>query len=247
MNNEIPMNCPYCVTRGKTADRGGHLYVNRSKRLYHCFRCGASGRVTAKMKLMDKSLEEICQQDPFFGLRRAAASELPAHDFLSDYAYRYLTEEREVGWHVIESMPIYSTDTGVLFVFPDGGWQERRWRDEPRWLFPKGFNGRCYVVEPAPDDNGVVFVEGIIDALKVATAGYNVAAVLSHSVSGTQAAALSQSYSEAQLMFDADVGTAELIKANGVLNEHFDYVELVPLVEGDPADMTVQQIKDKLQ
>ena len=36
---EMRGNCPFC------GDRKGHLYVNREKGLYHCFQCGASGRV----------------------------------------------------------------------------------------------------------------------------------------------------------------------------------------------------------
>lgn len=38
-NGEVRANCPFC------GDTGGHLWINRNKGLYHCFRCGASGRI----------------------------------------------------------------------------------------------------------------------------------------------------------------------------------------------------------
>lgn len=42
---EVNYNCPYCVTRGKTPDTKGHLFVNIESGVYHCYRCEAAGRV----------------------------------------------------------------------------------------------------------------------------------------------------------------------------------------------------------
>jgi len=40
---EIRVNCPFCVKRGKTPDTKFHLYMNSRKEVYYCFRCGARG------------------------------------------------------------------------------------------------------------------------------------------------------------------------------------------------------------
>lgn len=44
-SGEIRFNCPFCETHGKTKDSKYHLYVNISKGVFHCFRCGADGRI----------------------------------------------------------------------------------------------------------------------------------------------------------------------------------------------------------
>lgn len=41
---EVPMKCPFCLERKGTDDQGQHLYYNTDKDLFHCFRCGASGK-----------------------------------------------------------------------------------------------------------------------------------------------------------------------------------------------------------
>jgi len=41
--SEIPINCIFCIKYGKTPDTGGHLYVNKEKKVFHCKRCGHSG------------------------------------------------------------------------------------------------------------------------------------------------------------------------------------------------------------
>jgi len=38
-NGELRVDCPFC------SDTGRHLYINTEKGLYHCFRCGRSGRL----------------------------------------------------------------------------------------------------------------------------------------------------------------------------------------------------------
>jgi len=47
--SETRYNCPFCVLVGKSPDVKGHLYVNWSKGVFHCFRCNAKGR-TSQLK-----------------------------------------------------------------------------------------------------------------------------------------------------------------------------------------------------
>ena len=44
--SEERYNCPFCSQRGKSQDTEYHLYLNRGKRVFNCFRCGVSGMVT---------------------------------------------------------------------------------------------------------------------------------------------------------------------------------------------------------
>lgn len=43
--SEKRVNCPFCIRYGKSADVGGHLYVNEQKQVCHCKRCGHSGSI----------------------------------------------------------------------------------------------------------------------------------------------------------------------------------------------------------
>ena len=44
MRIEIVYMCPFCIDNKGTPDMKGKLYVNTVKNVYHCFRCGASGK-----------------------------------------------------------------------------------------------------------------------------------------------------------------------------------------------------------
>jgi len=42
--NEIQICCPFCEKSGKTPDTKYHLYIHLKKKVFHCFRCGKSGK-----------------------------------------------------------------------------------------------------------------------------------------------------------------------------------------------------------
>ena len=42
---EYRYNCPFCLDNRGDEDTKGHLFVNETKGIYHCYRCGASGRL----------------------------------------------------------------------------------------------------------------------------------------------------------------------------------------------------------
>jgi len=44
-SGEVRINCPFCELHGKTPDTKFHLYISPTLGLYHCFRCGAKGKV----------------------------------------------------------------------------------------------------------------------------------------------------------------------------------------------------------
>lgn len=68
---ETRYNCPFCILIGKTPDTKGHLYVNWSKGVYHCFRCGASGKTT-QLKDVPLTLYKHCVDD---GVDRVALTD----------------------------------------------------------------------------------------------------------------------------------------------------------------------------
>jgi len=48
--DEWRINCPFCIKSGKGEDDKQHLYVNVSKGLFNCFRCGSKGTIGQLLK-----------------------------------------------------------------------------------------------------------------------------------------------------------------------------------------------------
>lgn len=44
-SHEYRYNCPFCLENRGDPDTKGHLFVNDRLGVYHCYRCGASGRI----------------------------------------------------------------------------------------------------------------------------------------------------------------------------------------------------------
>lgn len=221
------------------------MYVNRAKAVYHCFRCGDSGKIqklgitpapTLPIFLVDESVSHtLC----------------PEHHDLTGFSQEYLVRTRGVGWWLVSGLPIFSTQRGILFLFPDWDyWQVRQWSATPKWLGPHGApagvrDGVTYNLNISSSDR-VVLVEGVGDALKVATAGHNVAALLSNTLHDSQAEALSRMYARATVMLDADVPIGRVAQAMNLASEHFDAVDLVFLTSGDPGGLSIDDLKGVL-
>lgn len=51
-SGEYRFNCTFC------SDTGYHLYVNKAKRVYHCFKCSAKGKLTLKQNDLYQLLDD---------------------------------------------------------------------------------------------------------------------------------------------------------------------------------------------
>ena len=175
----------------------------------------------------------------------------PNHNGLTRYAQNYLIQHRDIGWWLVSGLPIYSSRGGILFVFPDWDyWQVRQWSAQPRWVDPTDATAHArdgVTYNLSVNHSGrVVLVEGIGDALKVATAGYNASALLSSTLHDAQAEALSRTYSRATVMLDADVPVGRVATAMNLASEHFEMVDLAFLTSGDPGNRDVQTLRTLL-
>lgn len=45
---EYRFNCPFCVENRGDPDTKGHLFVNEKYGIYHCYRCGAAGKISSE-------------------------------------------------------------------------------------------------------------------------------------------------------------------------------------------------------
>lgn len=60
--DEIRINCPFCVSNGRSADENHHCYVNTKKGLFNCFRCearGSTNRLQGKYGLLQKISHDL--------------------------------------------------------------------------------------------------------------------------------------------------------------------------------------------
>jgi hypothetical protein len=68
-NGELRVDCPFC------GDTGRHMYVNAERGLYHCFRCGASGRLSEASPSLAAVRTSVSTEEPVPLARVAAAYE----------------------------------------------------------------------------------------------------------------------------------------------------------------------------
>lgn len=236
---EINLTCPKCGKRKR--------YENKRKGVYYCFVCASGGKLAEETM---GSQELVSPDIPAEGMEPP-----PEHRKLTEFDLRYFTK-RGISSRLLNlhENSIRSTEQGILFIFPtEDYWQERRWNAfrPPPWRFPRNSprttkDGITYHLRIVPSKQNCVVVEGVFDALKCASAGYNAAAVLSKKVHDNQAIELSRYYSSCILILDSDVSLADFNSAVNVLSQHMD-VEGIILSEGDPADQSIETLKELIE
>lgn len=211
---EKRVNCPYCVrVAGKSPDTGGHLYINEEKKVFHCKRCGHSGKHDFKMTSAPPTYrppKNNFDKIELFNFRFANSND----DAMKVYSYAI----GRLPHSIITDRTMWSPDMlGRLFfpVFEDGklvSWQARSIDDsKPKYL---SWGKVSEYVYNADDEyaghawNYAVVVEGPINALStphgVALFGKN----LSH----TQFLILTHSYDTIYIALDygAEKDTEEI-------------------------------------
>jgi hypothetical protein len=147
-------------------------------------------------------------------------------------------------------MGIFDVAKGILFIFPDGYWQVRRWSQfsPPPWDNPhtEGFGasfGASYLVNLSPG-NSIYLVEGIIDSLSFGP--YTpVAATLSYNVHKAQLDKLkAKGFRHFVYCPDGDVPYKEIERNMHTLADNTDSWQLKQIPFGDPNDMTEEERKE---
>jgi len=239
-------DCPYC---GKER----HLYVNKEKGVFHCQRCKRGGRIRSINSRTLPSPNDRREQENINYSRSSViiGQKAPLHWGLSERSRAYLEVKRKIAKGLLQNLPIFDTETGILFTFPGTSyWQVRQWSQftPPRWLNPKGVSKPSYMVERVFMPT-VWMVEGIVDALAVGEFA-PAAAILSSCVTDKQAVELSKKYSNVVVMLDGTLDvTEEIIQKNvNKLSSLFKgrvWVERLPL-NLDPATLDKQDLKERV-
>lgn len=246
-------NCPY------HEDKNGHLGVERKKGIYHCFKCGISGKlkdlVVPLESFRDKVEESLFPKDPEEVPKEVTKIELP-REFrpITDEVglpYRYLKHRGITDEEIYEYnmgycstgffaeriiIPIYQGEKLVYFLgrtYTNGN---------PKYLnvnAPKGgtifktFSGRV---------DQVILCEGVFDSLNIGKYFPSIS-ILGKEINGNeQIWSIAKSAKEVFVLLDRDAYVAGFA-AMSVLNV---YVKAhVMLLEGakDPGELSEQEIR----
>ena len=233
--------CPSCGKKKR--------YNNELKGVFYCFYCGDGGRL--EDRAAGHVLDRFSQPPP------RPTEDAPENiQPLSKFSVDYLIETRGIAAHLLARIPAYTVDTGIYFPFPgERYWQVRNWSSNapPRWRMPAGLDGArsgvAYHVPMPGRARTVVLVEGVLDALKVASGGFAAAAMLSKRVHEAQLARLSERYDNAVLMLDADVSTGTCIHTQVLAAEYFPGSVRIASCGGwaDPADVPVSRMQEVIR
>lgn len=246
--DEIRFNCIYCD------DEKYHLHVNIRKRVYHCFKCGASGRTNISGDLEHIHLDNINKLEPVEQLGRIKLP--PKHkDTLTPAAERYLLS-RGLYESDIENHKMYCASAGSIYFGrviipcnPLSGWADyfvaRSYTklSFPKYVNPSGTGRRLFISRNhhskwrdlwGPQE--LLLVEGPFDFLKGSRHGPT-AALLGKNLSDLQAREIVTEFEKVYIMLDK--GKREIIAAMHLANRlrpHVE-VEIKQCPKNDPGEM----------
>ena len=245
-----------CHHRGLPPDLSGHLYVNKEKQVFHCFRCGYSGRIEESMSRVPFALRPRSESQVFASreaeLRRMGIFPLPTDPQTRVQAemLAYL-RRRNINSGMIRMWCLHYSVTGVYggrVVFPCFGesgieFFVARSIDgrEPKTLFPPkggiwpGKGGIVWGLDRIPSGGEVIICEGVFDAA-VAPGGV---AILGKIISPPQVQAIGIRAGVIRIMLDGDAFDAAMDVRDAFL-ERFPRVQIsvvcVPETK-DPSDL----------
>ena len=267
--NELKVNnCPFCIRKGRSAD-GYKLWINLDKDVYHCWRCGESGRASvlfphaAGLLTTDvapipveqkKELESLpsslinlnaLPQDhlvhEYLAARGFTINELvPYAKFCSNFT-RIHREGYKYSFGPRLIFPIYQNDTYC-------GFQGRTiWRNtEPKYVSALGMEKKKLIwnYDTARNGNRIVLVEGIFDSVRVGPEG---AAIFGKAISDEQIRLLQLgNFQQVIVWLDADA-TSEGIALGRQLANYFPTYQLVTKEFKDAGEVSRERIKELLE
>lgn len=254
---EVRFNCPYCD------DDKYHCYVNLEKSVYHCFKCGISGKTNAKLReIQALQLYEVDRQrykPPRDPIRLPPA----CPELITLRGIKYLTSrglyDGDVGRHKIYCaspsskyfgrliLP-YNARSGYASYFVARAYTSLAY---PKYLNPPGGKDIVFFSPQEPDPayeqywglNELVLVEGPFDMIKMGRHG-PAGAMLGKELKHSQARIIVSSFEKVYILLDNDTtGELSALKVRDLLQAHCD-VKILQRPMTDPGDMTPESIKE---
>jgi len=211
-SDEIKVNCPWCVKRGRPRpDTGQKLWINIKKNLYHCWRCNAGGQVSDLFPQLATEFHQTYVPENSQPIQKAPLEPLPTDLIPLDklpsnhLIHEYLREERRST--VDELLPYaqfcgnyrrtkedgYEHSYGPRIIFPIEqagrycGFQGRTiWRNtEPKYVGALGMEKKklLWNYDRAIRGSRIILVEGVFDAIRIGAEG---AAIFGKAISDEQ-------------------------------------------------------------
>lgn len=183
--NELRFNCIFCD------DSRYHLYVNTKKKLYHCFKCGISGRTNIGNDYINHTYFEKLEQPEKRDIQSKLQLPPAVEGLLTKAALKYLVD-RNIFESDVERHNIYAASYKSLYfgrvIIPCNAYAGYAdyftARAYTRLAFPKYINpespkSKCFVSPEKHDiywpqlwdSNHVMLVEGPFDYLKASRHG----------------------------------------------------------------------------
>jgi transcription elongation factor Elf1 len=262
-NSEVRFCCPFCNSRGKSIDNKYHLYLNTSKRLFMCHRCGTKGKaekILTKFGLTEevtvRSWKDVVMSLSFISGKDYSSEEDPNLELeyevevirpekgLISYKYltdRGLTEEIIHKYRIVSGTGRYR-DRIFIPTFNDNDemifWVARGYTDAywgPKYLNPQTRLRKNYLfnLSLAKKFKDVIITEGVFSAIR---AGENAVATFGKIVTREQINLLSNADFETYyIALDGDA-TEQAVYLADELYSRNKTVKLVNLPYGEDPD-----------
>lgn len=252
--NQDYYDCPFCQ------DTKGHLGVNTLRNIFHCFKCGASGR-TSELSFLGSFDEQVkLKLTGGIGNKKVVSNiiSLPfGYEKLTEKhsntrAYKYL-EERGINEYDMEKYEIGYTFRGLFahrIIIPIRTHKYLRYfvgrsyiGEEPKYMnaaAPK--NGLLFTTHKEPVPQAVI-CEGIFDAISISMVMPAISP-LGKTVTDEQAKSIKDYTQKAIIMLDEDA-KVDAFKLYEQLSRYLP-TKLVFITEKDPGEMSICQLKEVL-
>lgn len=259
-SDEVRFCCPYCVDIGKLPDRKYHLYINLTKGVGYCFRCGKvlklnsswenlrtrnfylESKVVVNRSVLDVVPQNISIFDSKEGMRflRYKLSHYPEEyvmDFLREMDVRFCVDSNYPFLFGRIMIPVKFQGEIVGFQF------RSIHGEEPKYLLYgyKSFKPKDFVFNydlASVNSDYVYICEGVFDILPFYR---NAVACFGKMLTDSQKRIIANTWSGVYICFDADaVGEAMLLASDLLTNYGLKDVKIVDLYGAkgkDPCDI----------
>ena len=257
MGTEDIYLCPFCIPRGYSTDTKGHLYVNRAKGVYHCFKCKAEGRSsTLPLGLTLISNQQIPTTLSLYTPKTPGEPVLEATGILAIVAREYLKRrhltESEIRRYGVRYSTIDHTIWFPIYGVPGGTplWYQGR-RLNGTYYNPKGciyakhtmFRTFGIPILSAPVPACVV-CEGVFDAIAVGKVAPAVAA-LGKNISDSRIKSLRLVAKRVILLLDEETTKEATLMTLRMRKLGLDAIQADETkLSGDPGDTDVDTLRE---
>ncbi len=256
--SEVQVNCPFCVMFGHTPNRTFKLYINISKKLYNCFRCGTSGHLKSlfpQLPALPNYQKSADTEDTVELLPQGCKlTELdyPYNELVDDFLSKrgvILSEISDAAYFCKEYMKAgYSFGPRIIFPIQQSGtyrgFQARTIYNnmEPKYIGATGMNkkGVLYNYDIAfKQHERLVLTEGFFDCLRV---GSTAVALLGKTITYNQLRIIRLSVFKKIIVFLDKDAEREAWNTAHMIAPYFPSYIAIP-TKKDPGEMTTEEIE----